>query len=39
VGLQIVGAMHDDRGVLRAARAFERARPWQDAYAQRFGGA
>jgi aspartyl-tRNA(Asn)/glutamyl-tRNA(Gln) amidotransferase subunit A len=34
VGLQIVGAMHDDRGVLRAARAFERARPWQEHYAR-----
>jgi aspartyl-tRNA(Asn)/glutamyl-tRNA(Gln) amidotransferase subunit A len=36
VGLQIVGRMHDDFGVLQAARAFERARPWQAAYA-RFG--
>ena len=34
VGLQIVGAMHDDRGVLRAARAFERARPWHSSYAR-----
>jgi len=34
IGLQIVGAMHDDRGVLRAARAFERARPWQPSYAR-----
>ena len=34
VGLQIVGAMHDDRGVLRAARAFERARPWHGHYAR-----
>ena len=33
VGLQIIGAMHDDRGVLRAARAFERARPWHGSYA------
>ncbi|HEX6136736.1 MAG TPA: amidase [Casimicrobiaceae bacterium] len=33
-GLQIVGAMHDDRRVLRAARALERARPWHDAYAR-----
>jgi aspartyl-tRNA(Asn)/glutamyl-tRNA(Gln) amidotransferase subunit A len=32
VGLQIVGAMHDDRAVLRAAHAFERARPWRDSY-------
>jgi aspartyl-tRNA(Asn)/glutamyl-tRNA(Gln) amidotransferase subunit A len=38
VGLQIVGAMHDDRGVLRAARAFERVRPWLHAY-QRFAPA
>jgi aspartyl-tRNA(Asn)/glutamyl-tRNA(Gln) amidotransferase subunit A len=28
VGLQIVGPMHDDALVLRAARAFEAARPW-----------
>ncbi|MDX1541870.1 MAG: amidase, partial [Geminicoccaceae bacterium] len=28
VGLQIVGPMHDDALVLRAARAFERARPF-----------
>ena len=28
VGLQIVGALYDDALVLRAARAFERARPW-----------
>ncbi|MEQ8663092.1 MAG: amidase family protein, partial [Gammaproteobacteria bacterium] len=28
VGLQIVGRHLDDRGVLRAAAAFERARPW-----------
>jgi aspartyl-tRNA(Asn)/glutamyl-tRNA(Gln) amidotransferase subunit A len=34
VGLQIVGAMHDDRGVLRVARTFERARPWQASYAR-----
>lgn len=34
VGLQIVGAMHDDRGVLRAARAFERVRPWHGDYAR-----
>ncbi|MEO0681142.1 MAG: amidase [Pseudomonadota bacterium] len=27
VGLQIVGAMHDDEGVLQAAHAFEQARP------------
>jgi hypothetical protein len=26
--------MHDDRGVLRATRAFERARPWQASYAR-----
>jgi aspartyl-tRNA(Asn)/glutamyl-tRNA(Gln) amidotransferase subunit A len=35
VGMQIVGAMHDDRGVLRAARAFERASPWHDSYERR----
>lgn len=29
VGLQIVGRHLDDRGVLRAAAAFEAARPWQ----------
>ena len=34
VGLQIVGRMHDDRRVLRAARAFERAQPWRTAYAR-----
>jgi aspartyl-tRNA(Asn)/glutamyl-tRNA(Gln) amidotransferase subunit A len=34
IGLQIVGRMHDDRRVLRAARAFERARPWSDAYSR-----
>jgi aspartyl-tRNA(Asn)/glutamyl-tRNA(Gln) amidotransferase subunit A len=28
IGLQIVGRRHDDAGVLRAAAAFERARPW-----------
>jgi aspartyl-tRNA(Asn)/glutamyl-tRNA(Gln) amidotransferase subunit A len=28
VGLQIVGRMHDDALVLRAARAFEAAQPW-----------
>jgi aspartyl-tRNA(Asn)/glutamyl-tRNA(Gln) amidotransferase subunit A len=28
VGLQIVGRRFDDAGVLRAAAAFERARPW-----------
>jgi aspartyl-tRNA(Asn)/glutamyl-tRNA(Gln) amidotransferase subunit A len=30
VGLQIVGKRLDDVGVLRAARAFETARPWAD---------
>jgi aspartyl-tRNA(Asn)/glutamyl-tRNA(Gln) amidotransferase subunit A len=30
VGLQIVGPRHRDDLVLRAARAFERARPWHD---------
>lgn len=29
VGLQIVGPRHSDARVLRAARAFEQARPWQ----------
>lgn len=28
VGLQIIGTLYDDARVLRAARAFERARPW-----------
>jgi aspartyl-tRNA(Asn)/glutamyl-tRNA(Gln) amidotransferase subunit A len=28
VGLQIVGPMHADALVLRAARAFEAMRPW-----------
>ena len=32
VGLQIVGPMHDDRLVLRVARAFEQARPWHASY-------
>jgi len=36
VGLQIVGPMHGDRRVLRAARAFEKLQPWQSTYA-RFG--
>ena len=30
VGLQIVGPRLRDDTVLQAARAFERARPWQD---------
>ncbi len=30
IGLQIVGRRFDDAGVLRAAAAFERARPWAD---------
>src|SRR5215212_2388753 len=30
VGLQIVGGWHDDALVLRAAAAFEQARPWAD---------
>jgi aspartyl-tRNA(Asn)/glutamyl-tRNA(Gln) amidotransferase subunit A len=30
VGLQIVGRRFDDAGVLRAAAAFERARPWAE---------
>jgi aspartyl-tRNA(Asn)/glutamyl-tRNA(Gln) amidotransferase subunit A len=34
VGLQLVGRMHDDWRVLRAARAFERARPWAQTYAR-----
>ncbi|MDM0032504.1 amidase family protein [Variovorax sp. J22P271] len=29
VGLQIVGRHLDDRLVLKASRAFERARPWE----------
>jgi aspartyl-tRNA(Asn)/glutamyl-tRNA(Gln) amidotransferase subunit A len=28
IGLQIVGRWREDRAVLRAAAAFERARPW-----------
>jgi aspartyl-tRNA(Asn)/glutamyl-tRNA(Gln) amidotransferase subunit A len=39
VGLQIVGPMHDDRLVLRVARAFEKARPWQASYARLVGSA
>ena len=34
VGLQIVGPMHDDRLVLRVARAFEKAQPWHASYAR-----
>src|SRR2546428_2581240 len=30
IGLQIVGRRFDDAGVLGAAAAFERARPWAD---------
>jgi aspartyl-tRNA(Asn)/glutamyl-tRNA(Gln) amidotransferase subunit A len=30
VGMQIVAARHRDDLVLRAARAFEEARPWAD---------
>lgn len=30
IGLQIIGRHLDDRGVLRAAAAFEAARPWKD---------
>ncbi|HTP96557.1 MAG TPA: amidase [Burkholderiales bacterium] len=32
IGLQIVGPQYGERLVLRAARAFERARPWRDSY-------
>ena len=31
IGLQIVGRRYDDVTVLRAAAAFERARPWANA--------
>jgi aspartyl-tRNA(Asn)/glutamyl-tRNA(Gln) amidotransferase subunit A len=34
VGLQVAGPMHDDALVLRVARAFEAARPWQAHYAR-----
>jgi aspartyl-tRNA(Asn)/glutamyl-tRNA(Gln) amidotransferase subunit A len=34
VGLQIVGPMHDERLVLRVARAFETAQPWHASYAR-----
>jgi aspartyl-tRNA(Asn)/glutamyl-tRNA(Gln) amidotransferase subunit A len=34
VGLQIVGRRFDDRGVLKAAAAFEKAMPWADKYPQ-----
>ena len=30
IGLQIVGAIGDDATVLKAAAAFEAARPWAD---------
>jgi aspartyl-tRNA(Asn)/glutamyl-tRNA(Gln) amidotransferase subunit A len=39
VGLQIVGPMHADHLVLRAARAFETARPWPLPEAPRVPGA
>jgi amidase/aspartyl-tRNA(Asn)/glutamyl-tRNA(Gln) amidotransferase subunit A len=32
VGMQIVGRRYDDRAVLAASAAFERARPWFDSY-------
>jgi amidase/aspartyl-tRNA(Asn)/glutamyl-tRNA(Gln) amidotransferase subunit A len=35
IGLQIVGPRHDDDRVLAASAAFERERPWQDAYPPR----
>jgi Asp-tRNA(Asn)/Glu-tRNA(Gln) amidotransferase A subunit family amidase len=35
VGLQIVGQRFDDEAVLAAAAAFERTRPWHDAYPPR----
>jgi aspartyl-tRNA(Asn)/glutamyl-tRNA(Gln) amidotransferase subunit A len=38
VGLQIVGPMHADHLVLRAARAFETARPWRLPEAPRVPG-
>jgi aspartyl-tRNA(Asn)/glutamyl-tRNA(Gln) amidotransferase subunit A len=38
VGLQIVGPMHADHLVLRAARAFETARPWPFPIAPRAPG-
>jgi aspartyl-tRNA(Asn)/glutamyl-tRNA(Gln) amidotransferase subunit A len=28
-GLQIIGSLHDEETVLRAAAAFEAARPWE----------
>jgi aspartyl-tRNA(Asn)/glutamyl-tRNA(Gln) amidotransferase subunit A len=34
VGLQIVGRWRDDQGVIRAAAAFEAARPWRDFWPQ-----
>jgi len=35
VGLQLVGPRHADDAVLAASAAFERERPWQDAYPPR----
>ena len=35
IGLQIIGPRHADDRVLAASAAFERARPWQDAYPPR----
>jgi amidase len=34
VGLQIIGRRHDDPGVIAAASALERLRPWRDTYAR-----
>ncbi|MCW2499007.1 MAG: aam 1 [Frankiales bacterium] len=39
MGIQLVGRMGDDAGVLAVAALVEQARPWQQAYTQRFGSA
>jgi amidase/aspartyl-tRNA(Asn)/glutamyl-tRNA(Gln) amidotransferase subunit A len=37
VGVQLVGRMGDDEGVLAAAEVIEQARPWAQTYLARFG--
>lgn len=34
IGIQFIGRMGDDAGVLSVAEAFEHAQPWQDSFAQ-----
>ncbi|MEI7991958.1 MAG: amidase [Actinomycetota bacterium] len=39
IGVQLVGRMGDDAGVLEAAAVVERIRPWNTRYAERFAAA